>query len=121
MSEWNVARHIFHMLFFEQKQALPFVHLWLGEPMPEREQGDEEQAWETYGKAMSIEQMLQEFQMLRAEQIALLPQFSEENWLSKRDWGTVAITLTWAVTKTYQHTLDHINSLLQLALFWDFA
>jgi hypothetical protein len=65
--------------------------------------------------------ILARFQKVRAEQIALLPQFSEAAWNERRDtpgvWGPV--TLRWVVTKTYQHTAEHTHDVLRMALFWD--
>ena len=47
-------------------------------------------------------------------------QFDDQLWHEPREtefWGTV--TLLWVVTKTYQHTSEHIHDVLRMALFWD--
>ncbi|MBO0796868.1 MAG: DinB family protein [Ktedonobacteraceae bacterium] len=120
MSEWSVARHIFHLLHYEQYRALPYLHHWLGGPAPDTSQLNENQDWETHDQTLSTNQLLQEFQHLRATQLTLLRRFTESDWLTVRDIGIPA-TLQWVVTKTYQHTLDHTNTILCLALFWDFS
>lgn len=120
MSEWSVARHLFHLLHYEQHRAIPYILQWLDRPAPDISQNDEDRAWVEEGSKLSIDQMLQSFQRLRAEQIFLLSHFSESDWSSERNIGIPA-TLRWVVTKTYQHTLDHTNSILCLSLFWDFG
>ena len=37
--------------------------------------------------------------------------------LVKLIWGPV--TLSWVVSKTYQHTAEHTGDILRIALFWD--
>jgi hypothetical protein len=32
-------------------------------------------------------------------------------------WGNV--TLLWLVSKTFQHTAEHIHDVMSMALFWD--
>ncbi|HEV2579904.1 MAG TPA: hypothetical protein VGT44_03540, partial [Ktedonobacteraceae bacterium] len=32
LGEWNVARHLFHMTYYEQLIALPSMKIWLNEP-----------------------------------------------------------------------------------------
>ena len=115
LGELSVARHVFHMLFYEQNIALPGMCQWLGGALPGIV--DETQAWTG---SMSIDTLLPAFQEIRSQQIALLPQFSEEDWqrVCDTNWGPV--TLFWVVSKTYQHTAEHINDVLRIALFWDF-
>ncbi len=33
--------------------------------------------------------------------------------------GLPPVTLRWVVTKTLQHTAEHVSALLRLSLFWD--
>ena len=37
--------------------------------------------------------------------------------MCETNWGPVP--LFWVVSKTYQHTAEHISDLLRIALFWD--
>jgi hypothetical protein len=62
---------------------------------------------------------LAQFRKVRSEQLALLPQFKDSRWKETREavWGPMA--LRWVVSKTYQHTAEHTNDVMQMALFWD--
>jgi hypothetical protein len=116
LGEWSARRHVFHMLHYEQSLALPSMKQWLGGPMPSEGEGEEE-AW---AHAPQTGAMLEQFQTVRREQIDLLPRFDERAWIKPQPttfWGEVS--LYWIVCKTYQHTLDHTNTLLSFALFWD--
>ncbi len=71
---------------------------------------------------LDVRGILEQFRAVRAEQIALLPQFDDHLWHEAREtefWGTV--NLRWVATKTYQHTSEHIHDVLRIALFWDQA
>jgi len=116
--EWSVARHIFHMLYYERELALPHMRHWLGSPQPPFDAYKEDEAWEKGAHSASIDHLLQEFQQTRAAQIALLPDFDEALWNEVRvsAWGEKSIR--WIVSKTFQHTADHTNTVLCMALFW---
>ena len=118
LGEWTVARHVFHMLYYEQTIALPSMRQWLGEPCPPTDDLDEDKAWE-YIQSESLENLLLEFRKVRAEQIVLLEKFDESIWNTTREavWGSV--TLLWVVSKTYQHTAEHTNDVMRIGLFWD--
>jgi hypothetical protein len=119
LGEWSVARHVFHLLYYEQTIALPTMKQWLGEACPIPETLDEGLAWDGR-RTDTIESMLDEFRRVRAEQINLLEKFDQHVWHTTREtiWGDM--TLLWVVSKTYQHTAEHTNDTLRIALFWDF-
>jgi hypothetical protein len=120
LSAWSVARHVFHLLAYEEHIALPSMRIWLGEPFPSIDHLDEDALWnENAGR--DLNEMLEKFREGRAAQIELLSQLSDMAWEETRDalWGQV--TLLWVVTKTFQHTAEHIHDILTLALFWDNA
>ena len=117
--DWPAARHVFHMLNYEKKIALPFMRYWLGEPLPKDMKGShtaEQHEWEI---GHDIEALLAQFRATRAEQIILLEEYSEAMWEEVREtiWGPVP--LRWVVTKTYQHTAEHTHDVLRMVLFWD--
>jgi len=118
LGEWTVARHVFHMMFYEQTIALPSMRQWLGEPCPSLEDSDEDAVWGT--KQESIENMFVEFRSVRAEQISLLPKFNDEIWNTTRETIWEQPTLLWVVSKTYQHSAEHTNDVMRIGLFWDF-
>ncbi len=116
LGEWTAARHIFHMVFYEENIALPTIYQWLGKPLP-LEGVSEDVAW---GEGSdNVESLLAEFTKVRDEQIQLLARFDDLTWSSTRDtiWGVV--TLRWVVSKTFQHTAEHTGDILRIALFWD--
>ena len=117
LGEWPVARHVFHMLYYEQTIALPSMHQWLGGIIPIIEDSDEDVAWANNKE--SIETLLAQFRNIRAEQISLLPKFENYAWNETRRavWGPV--TLLWVVSKTFQHTAEHTNDVMQMRLWWD--
>ncbi len=120
--EWSAARHVFHMYSYEQNVALPSMRIWLGELFPHEEHDYEEdvrkenQAWNDGHHA--FEALLEDFRTVRAEQVVLLQQFDENCWdqQQKTIWGDV--TLKWVLMKTLQHTAEHTNDVLRMALFW---
>jgi len=117
LGEWTVARHVFHLWYYEQTIALPSMQQWLGGTMPSIDDADEDIAWSKTQD--SIESLLEKFRDVRAEQIVLIPKFGSTAWNETREavWGPV--TLLWVVSKTYQHTAEHINDVMRIGLFWD--
>jgi hypothetical protein len=122
LGEWTALRHVYHMWNYEHNIALPAMRLWLGGPPHPQEHLD---AWANedadWGKH-SYDKTLEMFRQVRDEQITMLQQFSETAWSEARKidfWGDV--TLHWVVSKTFQHTMEHGCTLMQLALFWDVA
>ncbi|HEU5200848.1 MAG TPA: DinB family protein [Ktedonobacterales bacterium] len=117
--DWSAARHAFHMFYYDQHFSLASIHQWLGGPCPSLDDLHEGDDWAArLGNDTS--RVLEQFRAVRAEQIALLSQFDDQGWHEAREtkfWGTVP--LQWVVTKTYQHTAEHIHDVLRMALFWD--
>ena len=116
LGEWSAAQHVFHMLIYEQKLALPTMNQWLGAPPAARavDSKTEEQ------ELPSIEEMLSQFKQVRESEIEMLLKFADADWKSIRSttfWGDVS--LYWLVCKTYQHTNEHTHDVLRLGLFWD--
>ena len=114
LGEWTAARHVFHMLDYEQTIALPSMRQWLGGKLPV--DLGEDAAWN--GEDQDPDRLLARFSQVRAEQIALLPKFEAADWPMVREtvWGSRS--LLWVVSKTYQHTAEHTHDVLSLALFW---
>jgi hypothetical protein len=117
LGEWSVARHVFHMMYYEQTIALPSMQQWLGGSIPIIDDSDEDLVWSKNKE--SIENLLMQFRKVRTEQISLLPKFEDVLWNETREavWGPV--TLLWVVSKTFQHTAEHTNDVMQMRLWWD--
>lgn len=117
LGEWTAARHIFHMQYYERTIALPSMQLWAGEARPSTGFVAEEEAWHSANQ--DFRNLLHEFKKVRVEQVALLPKFDQEAWISSRETGWGPVTLLWVVSKTYQHTAEHTHDVMRMALFWD--
>ncbi len=59
------------------------------------------------------------FQSIRAAQVTLLASVSHADWERPLAtiWGWQPLSMV--VTKTYQHTFEHGDTLLRMALWWD--
>jgi uncharacterized damage-inducible protein DinB len=123
--KWSVGRIIYHMVCYDQLIGRPTLRQWIGEPLSltgltgdqEKDAAIEEENWKN-GEGHEVQVMLTDFHKLRTDQLAFLQQFLESTWSEERDaiWGPV--TLKWAVTKTYQHTLEHTDEILRSYLWW---
>jgi hypothetical protein len=116
LGEWSAAQHVFHMLTYEQKLALPTMYQWLGAPPVAREVNGKQAEEEL----PAVEEMLSQFKQVRESQLAMLLKFEDADWNFVRSttfWGEVS--LYWLVCKTYEHTNEHTHDILRLVLFWD--
>ena len=115
--EWPATRHLIHLINYEEVIALPSMRQWLGAPRPVVAAWDDTERWDG---GWTLERLVDRFRGVRAEQIGLLAEFDDRLWAESREaiWGPVA--LQWVVSKTYQHTLEHTDTVLRQALFWDF-
>lgn len=115
LGEWSAAQHIFHLLDYEKRLALPSMYQWLGKPAPARGEAELFQR-----DVHSTSRMLDEFEHVRGSELELISRFEPGYWHLKQStifWGDVS--LHWLVCKTYQHTLEHTHDILRLSLFWD--
>ena len=122
LGAWHTVRHVFHLVDYEERVALPSMRLWLAEPGSAITDWDEDAAWACGDQDLA--RLIERFRAVRAAQIALLPALRdswdavrETVWSHPEPWG--AITLRWVVTKTFQHTAEHTHDVLRMALFWD--
>lgn len=116
LGEWSAAQHVFHLLDYEERLALPSMSQWLGVPPAIPEEGDH-----SIEKAPpQVEEKLARFERVRQAEISLLSKFDHDAWgtvMRTTFWGDVS--LFWLVCKTYQHTVEHTHNVLSLTLFWD--
>jgi hypothetical protein len=119
LGEWSTLRHVYHLVWYEREIALPTMRLWLDGP-PFTEEGlDEEAAWTADRTSVEPEAWLRTFAAGRDEQRVLLARLDPAAWTGVRTTGWGEVPLRWVVTKTYQHTAEHTNDVLRMALFWD--
>lgn len=134
------------MAYYEETLVLPNMRMWLPETAtlsrglhesitqasgqdtlfdersdPQVQNRDEEKAWANEQHSddnMEVGKFIERFRSARASQLVILAHFDEQAWDTSRNvtWGNV--TLRWVVTKTFQHTAEHTNDILKMALFW---
>jgi DinB superfamily len=128
---WPVARHVMHLQYNEGQVVLPCMRRWLDEEYAIHYKDADDKKIERYGayemlvhdeeiawqQTPAIATWQEKFREGRKAQIALLTQFAPAAWEETREtvWGQV--TLRWAITKTYQHTLEHSNDILKYGLY----
>jgi len=123
LGEWSALRHLFHMVWYEREFALPTMRLWLG-GTPFTDDGlDEEADWQAQRTGVELGALLHAFAEGRDEQRAFLARLDPTAWTEERLIGPSGkprpVPLSWVVAKTYQHTAEHTNDVLRIALFWD--
>jgi hypothetical protein len=92
---------------------------WLGEPLPDGTNWpDDDPAWAAI-RNHSLEDHCAAFQAVRQAQIALLDELITVDWQAAREtlWGKKPLAMI--VTKTFQHTYEHGDTLLRMGLWWD--
>ena len=123
LGEWSALRHLFHLVWYEREFALPTMRRWLGGP-PFAEDGLHEEAdWHAQRTGFVLEAWLHAFADGRDEQRSILACLDPTAWTEERLIGPSgqprSAPLRWVVSKTYQHTAEHTNEVLRIALFWD--
>lgn len=119
LGTWPPLRHVWHVTEYERWLALPTMKQWLGEPLPPGDAWrDDDPDWAAVGDK-SQQSLSAAFQQVRQQQIDLLDQLTGADWQSPRTtlWGEKP--LTWVVTKTFQHTYEHGDTLLRMGLWWE--
>jgi hypothetical protein len=115
---WSPARHIWHVIEYERCLAIPSMLQWLNDaPRPDLNWPDDDEAWANV-RRRGFDEWTAEFQQIRRQQIDMLPHLAGADWMALRDtlWGPMP--LAFVVTKTFQHTYEHGDALLRMALWW---
>jgi hypothetical protein len=118
LGTWPPARHVWHVTEYERCLALPSMNQWLGGQMPPGDDWhDDDKTWEPVAH-LSAEQLLAEFRAVRTEELAHLEQLADVDWSERREtlWGRRPLSMI--VTKTFQHTYEHGDTLLRMGLWW---
>ncbi len=119
LGTWPPLRHVWHAAGYERCLALPAMKQWVGEPLPPEDAWqDDDPAWAAV-QDKSPEALCAAFQQVRQQQIDLLDQLAGVDWQAPRTtlWGEKP--LAWIVTKTFQHTYEHGDTLLRVGLWWE--
>ena len=119
LGTWPPARHVWHVTEYEKWLVIPSMKQWLGGSIPPNE------AWldddETWAKVQNreFEDLTSEFRHIRQQQIELLHLLSNVDWQASQEtlWGYKPLSMI--VTKTFQHTYEHGDTLLRMGLRWE--
>ena len=71
-------------------------------------------------KGVNLNLLLKRFHSVREKQIDAISKISEELWKEKKTntfWGEA--TAEFSASKTIQHTLEHGNKIMRIAIHWD--
>ncbi|MFK7802735.1 MAG: DinB family protein [Anaerolineae bacterium] len=121
LGDWSPVRHVWHVTEYERHLALPSMKQSLGGPMPNGE------AWVAVDNAWDDVQnrgfdlLTSEFRDVRQQQIDLLDKLIDTDWDAPQGtvWGHKPLSMV--VTKTFQHTYEHSDTLLKMGLWWEAA
>jgi hypothetical protein len=119
LGTWTPVRHVWHITEYERCLVLPSMRQWLGEAMPDDDAWpDDDDAWAGV-EDRSYAALSANFRTIRQQQIELLGQLVDVDWLAARAtlWGHKPLSMI--VTKTFQHTYEHGDTLLRMGLWWE--
>lgn len=124
LGEWSVERHALHLVFYDEYSVIPTIGHWLGGPAASEADSTDELEDEAFAQRPSLDDLLDQFRSLREQQIELLEECATLAWDEPREtmWTPAMetpITARWILTKSLQHTAEHLHNVLALALFWD--
>jgi len=124
---WSVARNLAHMAVYEEGIAAPMLRdLAVGGDgaAAMRSPREEFLTGATELSREPVEDIQHRLSVCRGEQIAIIGGYDEERfnapatsaWASGQH-GTPPHSAGWVATKTFQHTWEHGNAILRMALF----
>ena len=119
LGTWEPTRHVWHVMEYERWLVIPSMKQWLGGEMPDNGSWrDDDEAWSMFRERDS-KAIIRAFRLVRQEQIAMLEEFRTVDWETPREtlWGNKPLSMV--VTKTFQHTYEHGDTLLRMYLWWE--
>jgi hypothetical protein len=118
LGTWSPLRHVWHVTEYERCYVLPVINEWLDVSLPDEDWPDDDAAWAAV-QDKSPAALSAAFLRVRQQQIDLLDLLVKTDWEANREtlWGQRS--LSWIVTKTFQHTYEHGDTLLRMGLWWD--
>ena len=123
---WSVAQNLAHLVIYEETVAAPVLEELLAGgdgsaavPSWRDERFAEERLGFAWLGREPIGELLERLQRARLRQVEAVRAFSEEGFNTPITalWGPSQQTPGWVATKTFQHTWEHGNGILQVALF----
>jgi hypothetical protein len=126
--EWSASRLLFHLVFYEEKYAIPTLRHWLGDPHPKLDlifpdPTLEQSEWDRMDDGdLQSGTLLERLRDARTEQIEVLKAIPKDVLETELiSTGLGAVSAIFVTTKTIQHTLEHGNDLYKNALYWERA
>lgn len=119
LGTWSPARHVWHVSEYERCIVIPSMQQWLGAAMPGDDVWpDDDPTWATIHDR-SLETLTTAFRLVRQQQIQLIDQLVSVDWDTPcaTIWGQKPLSMV--VTKTFQHTYEHGDTLLRMGLWWE--
>lgn len=119
LGTWSPVRHIWHVTEYERCLVIPSMLQWLDIPSPlEEEWPDDDETWATITER-GQDAIISNFQRVRQQQIEFLDKLTTVDWTAPREtlWGQKPLSMV--VTKTFQHTYEHADTLLRMGLWWE--
>ncbi|MBI3953996.1 MAG: DinB family protein [Chloroflexi bacterium] len=121
LSGWPALQHLWHLATYERTVALPSLeYLLTGDAAPLR-RASQRGADAAYTGREDLRALLDDLAQVKAQERRLLEGASAEAWTTARPhpYYGAAVTARWMLQKSYQHTLEHLTAIWQMALFWD--
>lgn len=120
MGTWTPLRHVWHVTGYEEMIVVPAMQEWCGQPLPDGEgwQDDDDAFAAAVAAGLTADAIIARFRAVRQQQLDLLDELTSIDWEAPRPtlWGNQPLKMV--VTKTYQHTFEHGDTLLRMALWW---
>lgn len=79
---------------------------------------DDDETWRKH-QDTPPEDLIARFWEIRRQELTLIRELQDADWNECRETGWGRKPLSWVVTKTYQHTFEHGDTLLRMALWWE--
>jgi hypothetical protein len=118
MGTWSPRRLLWHVTEYERCLAVPSMRQWLNGSIPGEDAWlDDDATWSTVQDRTSGE-LTENFRAVHHAHMLLVDQLADIDWAALHEtiWGSKS--LAWVVTKTYQHRLEHGDTLLRMSLRW---
>ncbi len=120
--KWSAYRILFHLVFYEENHVISSLKKYLEESVAISENElNEEDAWNSdLVMGVNVDDLLKRLHLVRKMQIKIINRIDENQWSA--DTGHTSCLHSspeFITSKTIQHTLEHGNKLLRIALFWD--
>jgi uncharacterized damage-inducible protein DinB len=119
---WGVAMNLAHLALYEEHWPAPVLEaIASGTPEPPATNSDEADERDAAALvAEPLEAILDRLRAARRRQIDALQAMTDERFegATTHRWGRGPHTAAWVAAKTVQHTWEHGNSVMQLALFY---